>query len=107
VANKAEYRQRLQVAIQELHKCGAVHRQTVFVHEKFRGQTVWTGEVEVFDLTGHPKAKRGYAWSHADGPNDQNERFVTVLEIPPVSSAETAVRVSIVADSKKRKKLTR
>ena len=58
---------------------------------------------EVFDLHGHPKAKRAYGWSHLDGKNDEEERFVTVLEIPPVESALTAVRVSIVADGKKRR----
>ena len=35
---------------------------------------------------------------------DEAERFVAVLEIPPVESALTAVRVSIVADGKKNKK---
>ena len=104
MANKQEYIDRLQVAIQELHKCGAVHRQTVPVHEVFRGKTVWRGEVEVFDLTGHPKAQRCYAWSHLDGPNDERTRFVAVLEIPPVVSPETAVRVQIVKDAKKGKK---
>ena len=73
------------------------------VHEVFKGQTVWQGNVEVFNLTGHAKARRCYAWSHLDGKADEDERFVAVLEIPPVESAETAVRVSIVADSKKRK----
>ena len=104
MANKQEYLDRLQVAIQELHKCGAVHRQTVPVHEVFRGKTVWQGEVEVFDLNGHPKAKRCYAWSHLDGPNDERTRFVAVLEIPPVVSPETAVRVQIVTDAKEGKK---
>jgi hypothetical protein len=69
----------------------------------FQGQTVWQGEVEVFDLHGHPKAKRAYAWSHREGPNDDGERFVAVLEIPPVESAVTAVRASIMSDAKKRK----
>jgi len=101
VANKREYLDRLQVAIQELHKCGAIWSQTVPVHEVFRGQTVWRGEVEVYDLTGHPKAKRCYAWSHREGPKDQGERFVAVLEIPPVNSPKTAVQASIVSDSKK------
>jgi hypothetical protein len=103
VANKRDYLDRLQVTVQQLHNCGAVWRETVPVHEVFRGETVWQGEVEVFDLTGHPKAKRAYGWSHRDGENDEGERFVTVLEIPPVESALTAVRVSIVADGKKRK----
>jgi hypothetical protein len=38
-----------------------------------------------------------------DGKNDERTRFVAVLEIPPVESAETAVRVQIVKDVKKRK----
>jgi hypothetical protein len=104
VANKTDYISRIQVALMQLHNCSATWRETVPVHEVFRGQTVWQGEVEVFDLQDHPKAKRAYAWSHRDGPDDNGERFVTVLEIPPVVSAITAVRVSIVADGKKRRK---
>jgi hypothetical protein len=103
VENKQDYIARLQVAISQLHNCGAVFRETVPVHEIFQGQTVWQGEVEVFDLNGHPKAKRAYAWSHLDGSKDERERFVAVLEIPPVQSAVTAVRASIMADAKKRK----
>jgi len=99
--NRQDYLDRLQVAIQQLHNCAAVHRQTVPVHEVFKGKTVWQGDVEVFDLYGHPKAKRCYGWSHLDKPDDSEERFVTVLEIPPVSSPQTAVQVSIVADVKR------
>ena len=102
--NKQDYLAKVQVAVSQLHNCGTVWRETVPVHEVFRGKTVWQGDVEVFDLHGHPKAKRAYAWAHLDGPNDERTRFVAVLEIPPVVSAETAVRVQIVADSKKRKK---
>lgn len=91
---------KIQVAVQQLHNCGAVWRETVLVHEVFRGKTVWQGDVEVFDLHGHPKAKRCYAWSHLDGPNDERTRFVAVLEIPSVESAETAVRFQIVKDAK-------
>jgi len=99
VAN-SDYIARLQTAIQHLHNCAARYRNTVQVHEVFRGQTVWKGEVEVFDLEGHPKASRCYGWSHPTGKDDKDERFVTVLEILPVCSAETAVRASIVSDSK-------
>jgi len=85
----------------QLHGCGATWRESVPVREIFQGKTIWNGEVEVFDLTGHPKAKRAYGWSHPEGDDNKGERFVTVLEIPPVTSAETAVKVSIVADAKK------
>jgi len=103
VENKQDYLARVQVAVSQLSNCGAVWRETVPVHEIFQGQTVWQGEVEVFDLHGHPQAKRAYAWSHREGQNDQGERFVTVLEIPPVVSPITAVRASIMADIKKSK----
>lgn len=87
----------------QLHNCAATWRETVPVHEVFKGQTVWQGNVEVFDLTGHPKAKRAYAWAHLDGDHDERTRYVAVLEIPPVNSAETAVRVSVVKEIRNKK----
>jgi hypothetical protein len=98
--NKQDYIARVQVAVSQLHNCGATWRETVPVHEVFKGKTVWQGDVEIFDLTGHAKANRAYAWSHCEGENDEGERFVAVLEIPPVESAVTAVRVQIVKDIK-------
>jgi hypothetical protein len=98
-----EYIERVKLAVEHLHNCSAIHRATVPVHEVFRGQTVWKGYVEVFDLTGHPKATRAYGWSHADGKGDLDEKFVAVLEIPPVNSPQTAVKVAIVAEIKKSK----
>jgi hypothetical protein len=104
VANKREYLDRLRVAVQHLHKCGAVWRESVPVHEVFRGKTVWRGDVEVFDLTAHPKAQRCYAWSHLDGQEDECTRFVAVLEIPPVVGPQEAVKAAIVAEIKQRKR---
>jgi hypothetical protein len=40
---------------------------------------------------------------HPDGDDNKTERFVTVLEIPPVDSPQTAVKMSIYSDIKKRK----
>src|SRR5437879_4379752 len=98
--NKRDYIPRVQTAVQHLHNCGAQWLRTVHVHEVFQGKTAWDGGVELFILTGHPKAQRAYAWAHLDGPKDEETRFVAVLEIPPVKDAKTAVQVSIVADSK-------
>ena len=39
-------------------------------------------------------------WSHADGKDEKGERFVTALEIPPVESPQTAVKVAIVAEAR-------
>jgi len=101
--NKQDYISQVNVAVSQLHNCGATWVKTVPVHEVFEGKTVWQGDVEVFDLYGHPKAKRAYAWSHLDGDKDERTRFVAVLEIPPVVSAETAVRVQIVKDINEKK----
>jgi hypothetical protein len=97
--NKADYIARLQTTIQHLHNCGAVHRETVPVHEVFHGKTVWRGDVEVFDLTGHPKAKRCYGWSYGEP-----EEFITILELPPVDSAQDAVKVGVAYQIKKARK---
>jgi hypothetical protein len=87
----------------QLHNCSATWRESVHVREVFRGKTLLDGDVEVFDLTGHPKAKRAYGWSHPDGGDNKTERFVAVLEIPPVVSPQTAVKISIYSDIKKGK----
>jgi hypothetical protein len=83
--------------------CGATWLGSVPVREVFKGQTVRQGDVEVFDLTGLPKAKRAYAWSHLDGTKDEQTRSVAVLEIPPVDSAQKAVQVQIVKNVKAKK----
>ena len=101
VANP-EYINDLKAVIAKLHGCGSTHVESVPVHEVFQGKTAWQGVVEVFDLVGHPKAKRAYAWSHLDGEQDEKTNYVTVLEIPPVESPVTAVRVSIASDSRNR-----
>lgn len=61
---------------------------------------MWNGVVEVFEITGHPKAKRCYAWAHREGDEDERTRYVAVLEIPPVESPRTAVQASIAAHAK-------
>jgi len=94
----------LQKVIEHLHDCKAKWVESVPVKETFRGQTVWDGVVEVFTITGHPKAKRCYAWAHLEGEKDEMTNFVTVLEIPPVNSALAAVRVAIVASGKAKRR---
>ena len=103
MASNPEYIERVRKAVEHLHGCKVAHSRTEPVTETFRGETVWDGEVEVFDLSGHPKAKRAYAWMHLDGPADSEDRFVAVLEIPPVVSAQTAVKTAIVAEIKRNK----
>jgi hypothetical protein len=98
--NKTDYIARLKLAIEHLHGCSATWRQTVPVHEVFRGQTAWQGDVEVFDLDGHPKAKRCYGWTYGEP-----EEFITILELPPVTDAQSAVKVGVSYQIKKAREL--
>jgi hypothetical protein len=90
--------------IRDLHGSEPIWVKTVPVKEIFQGQTVWEGDVEVFDLQGHPKADRVYAWSHIAGEDDQQKRYVTVLHIPPVDSPQTAVKLAIVQEFRERER---
>lgn len=92
------YLEELRDVIHKLHGVQATHVESVPVKEAFQGKTVWDGVVEVFDLHGHPKTHRIYAWSHeTDDPNNPT-RHVTVLHIPPVVSPLTAVRAAIMQE---------
>jgi len=85
----------LRDSIKHMHGCDSKWVESVPVTEKFNGETVWEGEVQVFFLIGHPTATRAYAWSHET--EDGKRRFVAVLEAGPVKSAVDAVRASIAA----------
>lgn len=74
--------------------------KSVPVEETFQGQTVWNGIVQVFELIGHPTAKKCYAWSYI--VDDSGKRkFVAVLHQKPVDSPEAAVKAFIVSECKK------
>lgn len=99
-----DYIGELRKVIRQLHGCEADHAETVPVKEVFQGQTVWEGEVEVFNIRGHPKARRCYAWAHPTGEDDKGKRYVAVLELPPVDSAQKAVRAAIVDEARRQQR---
>jgi len=88
----------LQDVIRRLHGVESKYVQSVPVKEMFQGKTVWEGVVEVFELVGHPKAPRVYAWSHDTDDPKKPKRHVTVLHIAPILSAEAAVKAAIIQE---------
>jgi hypothetical protein len=87
----------IQKAVEKAAECRATHLESVAVVEGFRDQTIWEGIVEIFMLHGHAKAKRAYGWQTG---HDTDAQFTAVLEIPPVDSPNTAVRVAIAAKAR-------
>ena len=100
----SDYIAEIQSVFLKLHGCDATYVETVPVVEEFQGETIWQGDVEVFELLGHPKAKRGYGWGHVTGEHDQGRRYFTVLELPPVDSAQAAVKAAIMSEIKNAKR---
>ncbi len=87
----------LATALERQHGGKARLREAVPVSETFQGRPVWEGVVHVFDLEGHPKATRAYAWS-SPIEGSTKRRFYAVLGVPPIFTAVDAVRAAIVAE---------
>ncbi len=93
----------LEKAILDLHGCKAKWIESIPVKEAFEGKIVWEGVVEVFDIEGHPNAKRCYAWSH-EIDDSKKRKYFAVLHQGPVNSAQDAVRAAIVSEFHKNKR---
>lgn len=88
----------LKRAVESQHGGTASFVQSVPVSDRWEGQEAWRGTVAVFDLAGHPKATRAYAWTR-ELP-DGRTRTYAVLHLPPVTGPVDAVRAAIVAEGK-------
>ena len=91
IARKLQYIQLLKNVIYDLHGCESEYAGAESVTEYDKDQIVWSGTVEIFNIRGHPKANRCYAWSHKLGKR-RVRRVVAVMELPPVESPQTAVK---------------
>jgi hypothetical protein len=86
--------------IERQEKCRAKHIESVVIHERFEGMRVWDGVVETFQLDGHPEAKRAYAWV-APASQKEEPQYTIVLGVPPVNSAQDAVKAAVLGGFKK------
>src|SRR5580698_10124266 len=91
----------LREAVENMHGGTATLAQSVPVKETFEGKMVWEGVVHVFDLAGHPKATRAYAWS-SPIEGSTKRRFFAVLHTERINSPVEAVRAAIVAEQRDR-----
>ena len=96
-----DYIEELRDVIRHLHGVESTHVDSVPIKETVQGKTVWEGIVAVFDLTGHPKTNRLYAWAY-ETENPKRPRHVTVLHMGPVTSPLLAVRAAIVEEFRNR-----
>lgn len=92
------YLEELREVIRRKHGVASEHVRTLAVTETFQGKPLWDGLVELFELKGHASAQRVYAWT--DDTLAHSTRDITVLDLPPIKSAQDAIRAAIVQEFK-------
>jgi hypothetical protein len=97
--------EKLREAVLKLHSCeDATWVSAVPVREEWKGKVAWEGVVHVFEVKGHNRAKRIYVWDYQD--DEGKSRYTTVLELPPVTDAKSAVKVAIASLARRTKTRT-
>lgn len=86
--------EQLKELIEREYGTTAKHVETVTVLETFNGETIWDGEVEVFEVPEFSDADQVFAWDFDD---DSGQQQVTVAQIPPATTPENAVKAYIVS----------
>ena len=96
---------KLKNLIERQEKCRAKHVISEPIRDDFGGMRVWEGVVETFQLDDHPKEiKRAYAWL-VPATKDEEAQYTVVLGVPPINSAQDAVKASISKELKELIKL--
>ena len=93
----SELQDKIKATVEATVKGPVTHRESVPIVETFRGQAVWEGIVEVFDVT-EPPPSVAYGWAVE---SDQGPQYVTVKGEPPADSPLAAVRVWLVSQARK------
>ena len=84
--------------IEKTEHCSARHAGSRRVVEQFRGEMVYDGTVEAFDLFRHRDAIRCYAVPYTSRGKTE---YATVLGTDEINSAEAAVRAVIEKERQK------
>ena len=91
----SDYIAEIQAAFLRLHGCDADYVETVPVVEEFHGETIWQGDVEYFAHTGASRSNTRVRMGIHSTTESGGRRYFTVLELPPVTSPQTAVEAAI------------
>jgi len=85
----------LKQSIYENHACTAIYIQSVLVEETDNSKTLWTGQIEIFEIQGHEKAKIAYGWWQ----ENSSIELVTILALTPTMDARKAVQAYLMSQN--------
>lgn len=91
----SQYLWNLTEAIARMHDCSVSHSETTRVIEKVGDEFAFNGDVEVFDLEGHPKATKAFGWAWEDDAGEV--QYIGILNVPPIDYPREAVQAAIVS----------
>lgn len=57
------------------------------------GKEIWNGEVDVFKLTGHPRACKAFGWAYKDYQGEI--QYIAILDTSSINSPREAVQAAI------------
>jgi len=89
----SQYLWNLAEAIARMHDCAVYHKGSVRVIELVGEETAFDGDVEIFDLEGHPKATKAFGWAWRDDAGEIH--YIGILNVPPIDSPREAVQAAI------------
>lgn len=81
--------QNFEETIRANYGCSSCSLRSLTVTVELGNHLRWRGAVEVFALYDHPKTTIAYGWTYRSRGRD---KIVTVLGIPPIDSAQAAVK---------------
>jgi len=91
----SEYILNLTEAIARMHDCSVSHSDTATVIEKVGDETAFNGQIEIFDIEGHPQANKAFGWAWEDSSGEV--QYIGILNVPPIDSPREAVQAAIVS----------
>jgi hypothetical protein len=87
----------LKQIVESRHGAPAELAQSVYIHERQQGMTVWEGVVHTFDLDRAQSSKRIYAWCSRRG--DGTVEFVTVVHAGRAIDPLEALRTTLASEA--------
>jgi hypothetical protein len=82
--------------IENQHGAKGVFHQSVRVAKWNGNASSWDGMVHVFNVSGHPTARRAFAWSSPIA-GSQGSRYFAVLQSPRIKTPHDAARAAAAA----------
>lgn len=85
--------------IYNLHQVVAKHVGSEEIEEIQNDKVVWSGVVDIFEVVNHPTATHCFAWEETCGKNQEDLRYVAILNTQTLRTPRQAVQKMLAQDA--------